>query len=279
MFRIEDIKGNNDCIIAYKIVEKQYVDSIVNRGQIYFGLLENYRRMAQEGKDSIGDRYEASLTTKIMVCIGDSKGNYKEIHGPNAGCNIQIDKNQCAFCCYVVGLKSFDKGTDGKYRLRIPYSDLKRICEDKGGIEKCSIIIFDLNQIIKIYDSLKEKRLRYAGYKIMYDDYDYIPQNKDIKSPGYALECCFHKQKKYAYQKEFRIAALNTDKKPIDDLFIAVEENDFQVAELKDGYDFCCCVEVQAREISPRVVEAELNFEHTLEISREYEGDNESIWR
>lgn len=279
MFRIEDIKGNNDCIIAYKIVEKQYVDSIVNRGQIYFGLLEDYRRMEAEGKDSIGDRCEASLTSQIMECIGDSKGNYIEIHGPNAGCNIRINANQCAFCCYMVGLKSFEKGTDGKYRLRISYSDLKRICEDKGGVEKCSIIIFDLNQIIKMYDSLKEKRLPYAGYKIMYDDYDYIPQNKDIKSPGYALECCFHKQKKYAYQKEFRIAALNTDQKPIDDLFIAVEENDFQVAELKDGYDFCCCVEVQAREISPKVVEVELNFEHTLEISREYEGDNESIWR
>lgn len=279
MFRIEDIKGNNDCIIAYKIVEKQYVDSIVNRGQIYFGLLKDYRRMEAEGKDSIGDRYEASLTTQIMECIGDSQGNYTEIHGSNAGCNIRINANQCAFCCYMVGLKSFEKGVDGKYRLRIPYSDLKRICEDKGGVEKCSIIIFDTRQISKICDSLKRRKLWHDRGKIIYDDYDYIPKNKDIKSPDYALECCFHKQKKYAYQKEFRIAALNTDKKPIDDLFIAVEENDFQVAELKDGYDFCCCVEVQAREIYPRVVEVELNFEHTLEISREYEGDNESIWR
>ena len=89
----------------------------------------------------------------------------------------------------------------------------------------------------------------------------------------------FSQTEKVCLSKEFRIAALNTDKKPIDDLFIAVEENDFQVAELKDGYDFCCCVEVQAKEISPRVVEVGLNFEHTLEISREYEGNNESIRR
>lgn len=54
MFQVENIKDNDDYLFAYKIVEKQFIDNIVNKGQIYFSLLEDYRLMAQQNKCEIG---------------------------------------------------------------------------------------------------------------------------------------------------------------------------------------------------------------------------------
>lgn len=264
MFDVQDINGNDDLIIAYKIVEKEYVDRIVNLGHIFFSLVENYRRMEQQDKHEIGDRYEAGLTNYISEYI-KLDGKYVEIHGPNVGNNARINANQCAFCFYMVGLKSYDCGVDGKYRFRIPYSDLKKICKDKGGIGNCAIIVFDSNTITKIYDSLKSRGFLYEGGKVIYDDFNYIPKYKDIDSWQYALECCFHKLNCYSYQNEFRIVALNDERRPIADLFIDVDENEIQVLELKDGCDFCSCIEMEAKMISDKIVGVSLHIEHSLE--------------
>lgn len=264
MFRIQDIKGTGDHIIAYKIIEKQYIDNVVNRGQIFFGLLDDYRRMEEDGKHEIGDFHEAALTNYIYEYI-EIDGSYEEIHGPNAGNNIRMNANQCAFCFYMIGLKSYDNGSDGRYRFCIPYSELKKICKDKGGIENCAIIVFDRDTITKIYNSLKVRGLPYAGGKIIYDDFNYIPEHTDIHSWQYALECCFHKQKQYAYQNEFRIVALNDKKEPIKDLLIDVAENEIQVLNLKDGCNFCSCIEVTSNKVSERIVKVRFNIEHTLE--------------
>lgn len=262
MFRVEDIRGYDDHMIAYKVVEKKYIDNLVNQGQIYFGLLEDYRKMEQENKCQIGDCHEAALTNYICEYV-EIDGQYVEIHGPNAGNNIRINANQCAFCFYMVGLKSYIKGADEKYRFCISGTDLEKICIDKGGIENCAIIIFDCDVIEKIYNELKNRKLLFRSHKIIYDDFNYVPKC-NINTELFQLECCFHKQKKYAYQNEYRIAALNNKKKPIDDLFIKVEENDFQVVELKDGHDFCCCVEVNAHKISEKEVLVNFCFEHSL---------------
>ena len=269
MFRIQDIKGTGDHIIAYKIIEKKYIDSIAKRGQIYFGLLEDYRKMEDQGKHEIGDCYEAALTNKVHEYINIG-GEYQEIHGPHAGNNIRINANQCAFCFYMVGLKSFIHEADDRYRLCIPYHELKVLCKDKGGIENCAIIIFDSDTVIKIYDALKGRGFHYAGAKIAYDDYDYIPKC-DIKSQDYALEYCFHKLKQYAYQNEFRIAVLNKEKEPIKDFFIDVEENEIQVLDLKDGYDFCSYVKLTPNIISEKIVEVKFDMEHTLEAVKKHE--------
>lgn len=266
MFKIQNIKGTGDHIVAYKIIEKKYIDNMVNRGQIYFGLLEDYRRMEQYGKHEIGDYYEAALTNNIYEYILID-GSYEEFHGPNVGNHIRINANQCAFCFYMVGLKSYNKGIDGRYRFRIPCSDLEKMCNDKGGIENCAIVIFDRASIKKIYKRLKSMGLLYRGGKIIYDDLNYIPENTDTWSSKYALECCFHKQKQYTYQNEFRIAVLNREKKPIDDLFIEVEEKEFQVLTLKEGCDFCSCIAVKPNKKSEKIVEVSFHIEHTLKAT------------
>ena len=259
MFNVDDISGIGDHILAYKIVEKKYAENIVNRGQIYFGLLENYRRMENISGNSIGDRYEASLSTMIAEYI-KIDGKYVEIHGPTAGCNARINANQCAFCFYMVGLKSFDKCTDRRYTYTISSSDLEVLCQDKGGVENCAIITFDVDTIGKIYGELKRRNLHFRGNKIIYDK----PQNQ-ISSWQYAIECAFHKMKSYSYQNEFRIVALNTVKQPIDDLFIDVTPNDFQVLPLKSGYDFCSNIELQVSPIDDRIVGVYFTFSQNLQ--------------
>lgn len=264
MFRIQDIKNGEDYIVAFKVIEKQYIDNIVNQGQFYFSLIEDYRKMEGEGNQEIGDRYEASLTTRISEYIKIG-GNYEEIHGPNAGNNIRINANQCAFCFYMIGLNSYDNEADNKYRFCIPYSELKNICKDKGGIENCAIIIFDRNTIKKIYSGLKAKGFFFKGSEVVYDDFNYIPENPDVNSWQYALECCFHKRKKHAYQNEFRIVALNDKKEPISDLFIEVGENEIQVIDLKDYCNFCSYIEVTASEVSNNITGVYFSIGHSLE--------------
>ena len=69
MFRIDDIKGNNDLVIFFKIIEKKYIKNFQKDGQVYFGLLEDYRKMEKNGQQNIGDSYEASLTKQVQIYI------------------------------------------------------------------------------------------------------------------------------------------------------------------------------------------------------------------
>lgn len=224
MFELKDIHENQDQFLFYKIVEKKYTPNLTQQGQIYFGLLENYRRMEHQNMKEIGDSREASLTSLVEEYI-EIDGEYHQIHGAKVGYNARINANQCAFCCYYVGLRDFAKIADTKYQFTLSSSDLAAFCMDKGGEDNCNVVIFDDNVVRKIYNMLKSKDYSYAGNKVIYDDYVYIPEH-DIHSPEYALECTFHKLKKYDYQREFRITALNQNKKAIDDLFISVGDYD-----------------------------------------------------
>ena len=219
MFRIEDIKNNDDYVVFFKIIEKKYINNFLKEGQIYFGLLDDYRKMEGQGQQSVGDSYEASLTQKVQIYIGFNDSDFEEIHGHKAGNNIIINAKQCAFCCYAVGLKRFDKVSETTYIHEIPASLLAEMCRDKGGVENCAIIMFDDEFIHQILDELKTKKLSYMSKKVSYDDYDYIPQF-DIHSKEYLLDCCFHKRSKYKYQNEFRIAVLNKENAPIKDLLV-----------------------------------------------------------
>ena len=62
MFRIENIKDNDDFVVFFKIIEKKYINNFLKEGQIYFGLLDDYRKMEGQGQQSVGDSYEASFT-------------------------------------------------------------------------------------------------------------------------------------------------------------------------------------------------------------------------
>lgn len=262
MFRIEDIRGTDDHILAYKIIENKYIKNFLDRGQIYFGLLRIYREMESEDKSDIGDLYEAALTNQVIQYM-DIDGKLIEIHGPNVGNTVRINANQCAFCFYIVGLNSFEKCAEDKYRFSIHHSILETICADKGGVENCSIIIFGHNTIQGIYKALQERNLPYAGSKVIYDDLNYQPKH-DIGSTQYALECCFHKRKKYSYQNEFRIVALNTQDRVIDDLFVESAKQDFQVVMLKPGYDFQCDVDIHYEKVTDKIMGVSFNFTHSL---------------
>ena len=72
-------------------------------------------------------------------------------------------------------------------------------------------------------------------------------------------------KKKYAYQNEFRIVAINNKKAPIDDLFIKLEEDEFQVIELKNGCNFRSLINISANNISTKKVEVEFKMQHFLE--------------
>ena len=248
MFCIEGIKDNDDYIVLFKIIEKKYISNFLEDGQVYFGLLYDYRAMEAKGQQNIGDSYEASLTQKVSTYIGNNDAGFEEIHGHKTGNNIRINAKQCAFCCYAVGLKRFDKESETKYIHEMPASLLAEMCRDKGGVENCAIIIFDDEFIHLIWDALESKKLPYMAQKVEYDDCDYIPRF-DTHSEKYSLECCFHKRSKYKYQNEYRIAALNKANEPIKDLYVDIAPNQIQVLELKKGYNFKCEVNIDAHEI------------------------------
>lgn len=265
MFDVSRIKENDDKIFAFKIVEKKYVDSIAKHGQIYFNLLENYRIMGSNDMTEIGDFTEATLSKNIYQYI-EIDGEYEEIHGVNAGYNSRVNANQCAFCFYMIGLKNYVKESDNTYRHIIPAKDLELFCKEKGGVENCAILIFDRNLIPRIYSELRNRNLSYAGNQIAYDDFYYIPKN-ETNSLAYALEVAFHKSSRLKYQHEFRIVALNTNKAPINDLFIPVYPGDFDVIDLEPNCDFYSVVTVDEREPSEGVHEVCFSALHSLEQS------------
>ena len=64
MFKVENIKENNDFVVFFKIIEKKFIKNFQQDGQVYFGLLKDYRKMEEDGAQEVGDSYEASLTQK-----------------------------------------------------------------------------------------------------------------------------------------------------------------------------------------------------------------------
>lgn len=247
MFNISNIKGTDDYLIFFKIIEKKYCNNLIKDGQVYFNLLSFYRELEKvKGKTSIGDQNEGLLTKQINEYIGYA-GDYYQIHGEQSGYNVKIDSNQCAFCTYAIGLKKFTLDCKNNYYHKIPYSVIRDICKDKGGVDNCILVVFDIDIINKICNTLKGKRSFCRG-PVIYDDFYYIPKN-DIDSTQYALECCFHKESKYKYQQEYRIAAINDKKHPIDDLYISVTKNDFDIIELKENRDFYCYLKVDSKQI------------------------------
>ena len=242
MFELKDIQDNNDQFLFFRIVEKCYADNLVKKGQIRFGLLETYRTMGKNNLMQIGDCYEACLTKQVSEYIGID-GVYHEIHGPKAGYNVRINANQCAFCCYYAGLKDFESLGNNHYKFVLSSSDVEMLCKDKGGAEKCCLAVFDENVESKICYALNERKLSFKSGKVAYDDYDYVPEH-NIHSREYALECAFHKNKEYSYQREYRIAVLNDKKEAINDFFIPIEETDFSLLELKSGRGVKCDIQV-----------------------------------
>ena len=109
MFRVDDIKGNNDFVVFFKIIEKKYIKNFQKDGQVYFGLLEDYRKMDKIGQQDVGDSYEASLTKRIQIYLKFADSEYEEVHGCKTGTSLIINANQCAFCFYGLGMKCFDK--------------------------------------------------------------------------------------------------------------------------------------------------------------------------
>ena len=247
MFKVENIRESNDFVVFFKIIEKKYIKNFQKDGQVYFGLLEDYRKMEGNGQQNVGDSYEASLTKQVQIYISVADSAYEEVHGHSTGSNLIINANQCAFCFYGLGLKCFDKESETKFIHEIPADLLEDICNDKGGTENCAIMIFDNKFVHSIIDEIKNRKLSFMSKKVSYDDYDYIPEF-DIHSKEYSLECCFHKRRKYNYQNEFRIAVLNSENAPIKDLYVDVETVQLQFLELKSGYDFRCEIDIDAHE-------------------------------
>ena len=244
-FDVQRIKDQNGYIIFFKVIENEYVKSCTEKGQIYFGTLSGYRNQElKDSKHAVGDRNEASLTHKVSEYIIYEDEIY-EIHGKTNGYNIKINNNQCAFCFYAVEIKDFEAIGENARRYIIPYNTIKKFCKDKGSTENCSIIIFGENVIHKIYDQLASRKMKYAGQKVIYDDFDYIPKY-DINSLDYSLEAAFHKERKYSYQKEFRIATLNKTNEPITDLYIPVQPEDFQVLTLSPHKALYCDIQIDA---------------------------------
>lgn len=235
--QINNIKDGHDYLYFFKIIEKKYIDSIVNKGQIYFGLLSSYRWMEfMSGLKAVGDGQEASLTKKVAE-YGHVNGKWFQIHGKESGYNARVEANQCVFSTYAVGLKHYKKLNGNKYVHKIPTDTIQLICKDKGGENECVILIFDYTFVNKILAELKTKSYSFRSGAICYDDFDYIPKNQ-IRTTEYALECCFHKSSSYQYQNEFRIAAINGSKCSIDNLFVNVAKDDFFVLPIEAKKDF-----------------------------------------
>ncbi len=248
MFKVENIRENDDYVIFFKIIEKKYITNFQQDGQVYFGLLKDYRKIENEGQQEIGDFCEASLTRKTQIYISIPDGKYERIHGDKAGNNIRINANQCAFCFYALGLKRFDKKSETKFIHKIPTDLLEKLCRDKGGVENCVIMVFYDDFIHKIIDEINKKGLPCAANRVLYDDYEYIPQF-DINSNEYALECCFHKRAKYKYQNEFRIVTLNNKDEPLKDLYVDVAPDQLQFLEVKNNQDFICEINLNVQEL------------------------------
>ncbi|WP_461243401.1 hypothetical protein [Secundilactobacillus muriivasis] len=220
-----DTKKENELHPGFllKFVEKQFLDSFVNRGQLHFSQIGYFKDIEEkEGDNVIGDKSEGSRVlnlnpeqSTVILTIGDNK--YK-LHGMKDGIRgINYEYTEDAVRQWgVVSLCNIDLFRDaqlisydsekeiGIFRLKqAVLDDLYRLSDDGKRVP----VILDSKGLLNAMDrkfsdgkrNIEMKNIKYysedTSENISFEDYQ-----KDPK------QIVFFKRNAYRYQREVRIA-------------------------------------------------------------------------
>ena len=228
-------KGHKIPILLLRIDYKDRIEELCLNGHIYMGLVSKYHKKANNSQSElISDHYEGKGTTWIRQFIDLNPPN--DAKGPNlcylgTGKQSFLNANQCVFC--MIGV---EKISESEETWTLPWPEILGMLGERKVDECAVLIMWDTTNFIKRWQTemLKRDLFSMAGF-VEYDDHDFDNKH-DSFTAGYALESCFHKDKRYAGQHEYRFAACANEKEDIKDLYIGkLDERSYGDLPIDEG--------------------------------------------
>lgn len=230
------------CVL--KFFEEQYVDKFINEGELHFSQL-GYFIGLEDDEGAIADafegariRYLSPTSPGVSVTINGKKLDFVKDETIRTTCTSAEVQNIGILSMTNLDLKEdFDqKNYDGQhdqYTLkRTVVNELNRLSDNKTRIP----VIIDAQSFLKKLNSIvKEYNIR--GKSISYFS-ENVSENISLKELNQdPTEIVFLKQDKYAYQREVRIAYLDSVPKQGKSIYIGdLSECTFKLNP-KDGLD------------------------------------------
>lgn len=186
---------NTDYKFFLRISKEEYIDRLLNEGQIYCNNLTTIREMDEA--DFRGDRYDSIHSIhdyqKAEISIVGKKfvSNKGTLTLPYSG-NI--------YCLYGIKAEMFDLKPNSKQKVDISAQFIE--------MDEWAILITDPNEFYKkIVNQLDLQNAKYKFHKVEYFEGDF-PKNKIMGA--------FDKRQKFSFQNEIRLYIENNSDKHVE---------------------------------------------------------------
>jgi len=241
-------KGYTKPTLLLRVDSKERIESICLEGHIFMRMVNKYHTKANENpNESISDFYDGKGSKNIhrhLLLDINNDGNVKS-YFIGTGKDSFTRANQCIFSMIGVRPRSLKKIRDNEYRWTLPWSVIEGLLGERKACECAILIIWDTSIFVERWKAEIEKRGLSAMWGFVeYDDLDFKPKH-DTNTQMYALECCFHKEMKFARQQEYRFAACANESEDIKDLRLGeLDKNTYQACLIDKGKDLVIKIEV-----------------------------------
>lgn len=218
-----------NCILVKVVSRQEYADSLLH-GNLYAKRLSCFRKMESDGER--GDEFEGAsvlnrdgLTIRLTPTVVDTGMVEQEViirefeHGRPPVMRLRYFDHMNVFCMYATDRGFSGKIQDGRihnYRrqIKLPQQYIK--------FGKYAVVITNTAEFLKrVENAVKGNKYNGFGGHVTY----YDPEIGTTLDP-LGIRTVFAKRKRYAYQKEFRIA--------IDTGTMGDEPITLNVGEMKD---------------------------------------------
>lgn len=202
-------------MVLVKVAKAEYIDDLVNNGNLYLSLASSFRDTDHYGYDKVDTR-EGLVSMYDQICIC----SYEKIIPIDRVLEVVSNGNDC-----IHSFKYIDTNQGHHYIYDATGKRTKLILGDyaffhgligEESLSKYKILIIKnvpdfLNRVEK---AIRNLRLNAVLGKIAYDDH-YFRSKYSLFSDEYAWETYFHKDRRFYTQSEYRILVQNTEKKDL----------------------------------------------------------------
>lgn len=187
-----------------KFGQKEHME-MLQQGKIFFGTRKFYNKIASEGNENIGDKYEGVFPSKnCRIKLVDNKTKILLVEGK--GTLVQSDEMVDKipfFSCTYISDDNIDENNkiiyDEKFKENFMNEESWEYVLAINGealLKRIRETLIDINVLAK---------------KIKYSDYEYLTVERDKEIMENIKNTLLWKDIKYSFQKEFRIILENKD--------------------------------------------------------------------
>ena len=237
--------------LLIKIFNKEsYADAFLKKGQLYCNSLEYFRKL--ESNDGRGDNLEGAVfiyqpkdispieilkpnTNEVLATIKQN-----ELRGPVIGHNNNLDFFNL-YCMYAVHIQNFEKAYETEEEKNKIINELNKMYEKAKNLDDEMLSFGDYSVVIFRVSEFINRVKKIAGINLIYHNLVDYYDATNFSGEFTTLQAIFKKDKKYAYQQEYRFLFDFNNKK--------IEAREICIGSISD-----IAFKIQTRDINKKIV-------------------------